>query len=60
MTIESNLSTTDEKLERLLNCLLPNVLEGYKELGASSVIGLGVQSALLVRSVYIEKERRKT
>lgn len=49
MTIESNLSTVDEKLEWLQNCLSPNVLEGYKELGASFVSGLGVQSTLLVR-----------
>lgn len=57
--MESNLSSADEKLEWLQNCLPPNVLEGYKELWASSVIGLRVQSALLVRSVCMEEERRE-
>lgn len=55
--MESNLSMADKKLEWLWNCLPLKVLEGYKELGASSVIGLGVQSALLVRSVCIEEEK---
>lgn len=57
--MELNLSIADEKLEWLLNCLLSNVLEGYNELGAGSVIGLGVQSALLVSVLCKEKERRK-
>lgn len=60
VTIESNLSMADEKLEWLRNCLPPNVLEGYKELGTSSVIGLGVQLALLVRSMCIEGEKMET
>lgn len=57
VTIGSNLSLTEHKLEWLQNCLPPNVLEGYKELGANSVIGLGVQSTLLVTIVCIEEER---
>lgn len=56
VTMGSSLSTTDEKKEWLLNCLPPNILEGYKELGTGSVIGLGVQSVLLVRVLYREKE----
>lgn len=42
VTAESNLSTADEKMEWLLNCLPPPVLEGYNMLGAGSVVGLGV------------------
>lgn len=57
VTRGSTLASAEDKLEWLQNCLPPNVLEGYKELGASSVIGLHVQSALLVRSV--KKERRR-
>lgn len=49
VTMGSSLSTADENLEWLHNCLPPNVLEGYKELGTGSVIDLGMQSALLVR-----------
>lgn len=50
----SNLSSAEDKLEWLQNCFPPNVLEGYKELGANSVIGLSVQSALLIRGGHIE------
>lgn len=58
MTIGSNLSSAEDKLEWLQSYLPPNVLEGYKELWANSVIGLGVQSALLIRGERIERERR--
>lgn len=51
VTTESNLSSADEKQEWLLNCVPPGVLEGYEMLGEGSVIGLGVQSSLLVRGV---------
>lgn len=57
--MESNLLTADEKLEWLRNCLLPNVLEGYKKLGPGSVIGIGVQSALLVRIWCIEEKKQE-
>lgn len=39
----STLATVEAKLEWLQNCLPPNVLEGYKDMEASSIIGLGVQ-----------------
>lgn len=42
VTKGSNLATAEAKLEWLRNCLPPNVLEGYKDMGASLVIGLGV------------------
>lgn len=54
VTIGSNLSSAEDKLEWLQSYLPPNVLEGYKELWANSVIGLGVQSALLIRGERIE------
>lgn len=53
VTKGSNLSMTDEKMEWLLNYLPPPVLEGNNVLGAGSVVGLGIQSALLV-SVWCE------
>lgn len=57
VTAESNLGTADEKLEWLLNCLPPNVLEGYNTFGAGSVIGLGVQSAMLVAISAVQAHR---
>lgn len=51
--------TADEKIEWLLNCLPPTVLEGYNMLGAGSVIGLGVQSALLESVLCEDKEKQK-
>lgn len=48
VTMESSMSMVDEKQEWLLNCLRPNILEGYKELGTGSVIDLDIQSTLLV------------
>lgn len=47
VTTESNLSPAYEKMEWLLNCLPPTVLDGYNMLGAGSMIGLDVQSTLL-------------
>lgn len=55
VTRGSNLATAEDKLEWLQNCLLPIVLEEYMELGASSMIDLGVQSALLVRNGCMEE-----
>lgn len=43
VTKSSTLSSAEVKLEWLQNCVPPNVLEGYKEMGTSSVAGLGVQ-----------------
>lgn len=43
----SNLASSEVKLEWLQNCLPPSVMEGYKDWGTSSMVGLGVQSALL-------------
>lgn len=57
VTIESSQSMAYEKLEWLRNYLPPNVLECNKELAAGSVIGLGVQLALLVRILCIKDER---
>lgn len=48
VTAESSLARADEKLEWLLNCLPPNVLESYNTFKVGSVIGLGVQSTVLV------------
>lgn len=49
----------DEKLEWLLNCLPPTVLEGYNMLRAGSVIGLGFQSALLVSVLCKDNEQQR-
>lgn len=57
VTIESNFSTADKKMEWLLNCLHPIALEGYNMLGAGLMIGLGVQSALLVSARCKDKEK---
>lgn len=57
VTRGSNLAKAEAKLEWLQKCLSPNVLEGYKEMGASSVICLGVQSALLEAISAIQAER---
>lgn len=43
----SNLASSEAKLEWLRNCLPPSIMEGYKDWGASSMVGLGVQSPLL-------------
>lgn len=39
------------------NCLPPNTLEGYKELDASSVVSIGVQSTLLGAIFAIQEEQ---
>lgn len=39
---ESNLGTTEARLEWLQNCLPPNVIERYKEGGAVAAVSLGV------------------
>lgn len=57
VTRGSNLATSEVKLEWLQNCLSPNVLEGYKKIGATSVIGLGVHSTLLGAISAIQAER---
>lgn len=57
VTKGSTLATADTKLEWLQNCLPPNLLEGYKEMGTNSVKGLGVQSALLGAISAIQAER---
>lgn len=57
MTKGSNLALAKARLEWLQNCLPPNVLEGYTEMGASSVIGLGLQSAVLGAISAIQAER---
>lgn len=44
----SNLASTEEKMEWLLNCVLLGVSMGYDTLGVGSVIELGIQLALLV------------
>lgn len=46
----SNLASAEEKLEWLLNCVSPGMSERYDTLRAESVIELGVQSTLLVKS----------
>lgn len=45
----SNLASSEEKLEWLLNCVPSGVSEGYDTLKEGSVIELDVQSALLVK-----------
>lgn len=45
----STLVSVKEKLEWLLNCVLPGMSKGYDSFGRGSVIELSVQSALLVR-----------
>lgn len=57
VTKGSNLASAEASSEWLQNCLPPNVLEVYKEMGANSVIGLGVQSALLGAISTIQAER---
>lgn len=52
-----NLASLEARLEWLQNCLLPNVLEGYKELGTNAVVSLGIQSALLGAISAIQEER---
>lgn len=56
MTKGLTLASSETREEWLQNCLPPNVLEGYKELGASSIISLGVQSALLGTISAIQAE----
>lgn len=57
ITRGSTLATAEAKLEWMQNCLPLNMLEGYKDMGASSVICLGVQSALLGAILAIQAER---
>lgn len=52
VTAKLNLSMEDKKLEWLLKCLPPNVLEGYNMFKAGSVISQDMQSALLVSVLW--------
>lgn len=52
-----NFASLEARLEWLQNCLPSNVLKRYKELGANSVISLGVQSTLLGALSAVQAER---